>query len=96
MLMIRAALPFLALKRVIYTFRMLTNSKCYPFDGAVETMAKTLIKSKLGLVSIGIINKGDLLTRTISCGTSFYITVKSLEDRGQLIFFEAIRKVADV
>jgi hypothetical protein len=77
-----AVLTFLALLRLPYRpFRMFANAECYTFIGALEAIADTLIKCKLCFISISVINKGNLLARTISGGTRFNVSVKSVKDR---------------
>lgn len=75
---------------------MFTDAECYTFGRAVKTIAKTLVKRGLGFFTVTVINKRDLLTRAISSGSRFNVSLESTKDRREFIFFKAIREVTDV
>ena len=86
----------LRLDACIGGLRVFTQTESNAFGAALETEAQTRLHGEVGFLPIRVVDEGDLLTRPVSCSSSFNITVEVAEDSRDFIFFQALREVANI
>lgn len=80
----------------VWCLRVFAETESDALGAALEAEAKTGLECELGFFTVNVVDEGDLLPRAVPSSARFNIAVEVLEDRRNLIFFQVLRKIANI